>query len=1170
MEKPEMKKVPSAPETISSHTSEGGYQVSFWRRVFLSLQSVTALLCFTAIAISVTATAILFDEASSHALSKTRETGSENLDTCFSTADSSLRLVAGELLSLSSNAAVGVIEGYLRPSVVAFKNLQYRLKHMKPGETRDRAWLHSKAYDMLVLLTSTREDGITGLGAMSKDYHISFVNDNHYGEGKVLTSTLVDYNNTYMQFGPTLPNGYPLLMDPPMIFKVPEEHHRDRDISMNLMQPNEACWSGISSIGSFLGFYLVGPYHDVSGTAQGAIFITLLTTRLDLFLASLAERTTAQTGARVRLFTSVIDTCPEKKLAAANNTEYVNKKGGLLTGVSHGSAGKELKLPDPWVNRTTTFRLPAKDFEASDERIRLIAQKIGNTEGKYHAVNASNAGTFLTINTTDGVESYFVKVSQVQDGYGLNWWLTVAVEADFVLGDVAEQQVLARQRTATTEDEVQDDVREQQGLAYIGCTLLALFVVVISVGVIAKVLSPIKQLQKEMGMVATMELDALRPNLSALYEVHMMQKSFHKMVQNLKEYRTFVPTAVLMGNASVEVLEPPLGEISLVFTDIESSTRLWERAPGGMNTALEIHNDVIRHCLSQHKGYEVKTIGDAFMVAFSSHVDAAKFCLDVQSDLVEQVWPEELELPPVPDSKRPVWSGLKVRMGLHYGEAILEENPLTGRGDYRGSNVNKAARVEGKALGGTVCVTNEMLSKIAGDLASIGSPLVVEYGEHELKGLKGTHTLHLMVPARLAARLDGCRKDASSRVPNNFHKIYASSEEGDLDRRGSMPLSRQHSGSSNTTGKGSSQEMNEVTIPVQGGGYTPGHHGLSSDDSDSVKGHAQGNSQHAVSSGATSRKVHKGTGLSLNNGTLTVAVLTLNGHEEKVSSVFERYNLMIRAATDAATQTDGVVQSVTGRSMLIVWNGSKTCRMHSSAACRFAAMLQRRTGSIIRVGLATGNMLHGNVGTQKTRFNAVYGRPLAAAQSAADYAAVIGTYCLLADCTQEKRGANWALQPVLRPVDVWQDSKDKQNLVIYELDSRKLMQQLEDAWGDAIDVSEADREVYSRAFFGAVAGNADDLQVLQHLSSQNQDDLVLKRVLNILSKANTQNSNYRCSVKFSCVPAGALSGCDDVLLYDVAKVRSPITRGDESPMSMHSRSPLRSPVADPDEPSSPP
>ena len=60
---------------------------------------------------------------------------------------------------------------------------------------------------------------------------------------------------------------------------------------------------------------------------------------------------------------------------------------------------------------------------------------------------------------------------------------------------------------------------------------------------------------------------------------------------------------------------PKLSPLCLLFTDIECSSLLWARLPQRMAAALAIHHAVIRRCILRHKAYEVKTVGDSFMIA---------------------------------------------------------------------------------------------------------------------------------------------------------------------------------------------------------------------------------------------------------------------------------------------------------------------------------------------------------------------------------------------------------------------------------------------------------------------------------------------------------------------------------------------------------------------------
>jgi class 3 adenylate cyclase len=190
----------------------------------------------------------------------------------------------------------------------------------------------------------------------------------------------------------------------------------------------------------------------------------------------------------------------------------------------------------------------------------------------------------------------------------------------------------------------------------------------------------------------------------------------------------------------------PVGRVALVFTDIEGSTRIWESRPELARNALRAHDAVMRAALHRHGGYEVKTEGDAFMVAFASPLQAVRFCLDAQRQLHEQPWsPELLQLPEA--EERPAMRGIRVRMGVHVGEP--EARADGEQVDYFGPMVNRAARIGGAGHGGQVLVSGEAWQEVQAQLAgAAATPL----GTFKLKGLDGQQYLWQVLPEELAGR----------------------------------------------------------------------------------------------------------------------------------------------------------------------------------------------------------------------------------------------------------------------------------------------------------------------------------------------------------------------------------------------------------------------------------
>jgi class 3 adenylate cyclase len=99
----------------------------------------------------------------------------------------------------------------------------------------------------------------------------------------------------------------------------------------------------------------------------------------------------------------------------------------------------------------------------------------------------------------------------------------------------------------------------------------------------------------------------------------------------------------------------PTGTVTLLFTDIEGSTRLWEANPAAMRAALERHDALVRHCVDDHDGHVFKTGGDAFCAAFHTASDAFAAALDAQRALHREPWPEGAKL--------------RARMALHCATA---------------------------------------------------------------------------------------------------------------------------------------------------------------------------------------------------------------------------------------------------------------------------------------------------------------------------------------------------------------------------------------------------------------------------------------------------------------------------------------------------------------------
>jgi class 3 adenylate cyclase/Cdc6-like AAA superfamily ATPase len=181
----------------------------------------------------------------------------------------------------------------------------------------------------------------------------------------------------------------------------------------------------------------------------------------------------------------------------------------------------------------------------------------------------------------------------------------------------------------------------------------------------------------------------------------------------------------------------PDGTVTIMFSDIEDSTVLTERlGDQAWQDLLRKHNALIREQLQAHGGYEVKTMGDGFMVAFQSAKKGLDCAVAIQKAFAENEamldagnWKLEGDSSSL---QRPA-SSVKIRIGLHAGETIKDGD------DFYGRNVILASRVAGKAVGGEILVSSllRQLVESSTDAAMFGAPREVE-----LKGLSGSHTVY--------------------------------------------------------------------------------------------------------------------------------------------------------------------------------------------------------------------------------------------------------------------------------------------------------------------------------------------------------------------------------------------------------------------------------------------
>ena len=190
--------------------------------------------------------------------------------------------------------------------------------------------------------------------------------------------------------------------------------------------------------------------------------------------------------------------------------------------------------------------------------------------------------------------------------------------------------------------------------------------------------------------------------------------------------------------------EPPSATVTLLFTDIEGSTRLIQRLGERYPAVLEEHRRLLRAAFAAYGGQEVDTPGDGFFVVFGRAVDGVAAAVDGQRALATYSWPED--------------GAVRVRMGLHTGE------PARAGGSYVGLDVHRAARLCAAGHGGQLLLSQTTLDLVERELPANVTPR--NLGEHYLKDLARAERVTQLVIAGLPAEFPPLR-GLDSR-PNNL------------------------------------------------------------------------------------------------------------------------------------------------------------------------------------------------------------------------------------------------------------------------------------------------------------------------------------------------------------------------------------------------------------------
>lgn len=169
----------------------------------------------------------------------------------------------------------------------------------------------------------------------------------------------------------------------------------------------------------------------------------------------------------------------------------------------------------------------------------------------------------------------------------------------------------------------------------------------------------------------------------------------------------------------------PRGEVAFLFTDIEGSSRLWERDRAAMTSAVARHDALLAAAVAQQQGALFKHVGDMVQAAFHTPQQAVAAAVAAQRALAAEPWP--------------LTGPIRVRMGVHLGEAAPNA-----RGDYNQiACLNRLSRMMSAGHGGQVLLSDAVRGAVQAGLPA--GVTLRDLGRHRLRDLPEAEQISQLV-----------------------------------------------------------------------------------------------------------------------------------------------------------------------------------------------------------------------------------------------------------------------------------------------------------------------------------------------------------------------------------------------------------------------------------------
>lgn len=199
--------------------------------------------------------------------------------------------------------------------------------------------------------------------------------------------------------------------------------------------------------------------------------------------------------------------------------------------------------------------------------------------------------------------------------------------------------------------------------------------------------------------------------------------------------------------------------VTLLFSDIEGSTRLLKQLRGRYGDVVSVHRRLLRDAFTARGGEEVDTQGDSFFFVFETPQDAILAAIEATRALAEHPWPEDVDL--------------RVRIGIHTGGTSVAGQ------HHHGLAVHRAARLCAAAHGGQILISATTHSLIRDEEEEPPGVQFLDLGEYRFQGFDRPDRVHQIVVEDLKSAFPPLRIAAAGRSDENGRQRALLTEAGE-------------------------------------------------------------------------------------------------------------------------------------------------------------------------------------------------------------------------------------------------------------------------------------------------------------------------------------------------------------------------------------------------------